>query len=58
MYFFSLQINKDDLLDVMVYIHGGGWFAGAGSDYSPMHFMDKDVVLVFINYRLGPLGNV
>ncbi|KAJ9577652.1 hypothetical protein L9F63_005732, partial [Diploptera punctata] len=53
---YTPQIDKNDLLDVMVYIHGGGWFAGAGSNHLPMYFMDKDVVLVHFNYRLGPLG--
>jgi carboxylesterase type B len=43
-------------LDVMVYIHGGGWLAGEGSSFQPTYILDKDVVLVTFNYRLGPLG--
>ncbi|XP_069696466.1 esterase E4-like [Periplaneta americana] len=44
--------------DVMFWIHGGGWFSGSGrSDiYGPQYLLDKDVILVTINYRLGPLG--
>lgn len=42
----------------MVFIHWGGFFAGRGtSDYiGPEYLMDKEVVLVTFNYRLGPLG--
>lgn len=43
---------------VLVFIHGGGWFAGAGSSYmfGPEFFLDENVVLVTFNYRLGPFG--
>jgi hypothetical protein len=40
----------------MVYIHGGGWTAGTGTEYQPTYLLDKDVILVTFNYRLGPLG--
>lgn len=46
-------------LPVMIYIHGGGFFAGAGgpSFSGGDYFMDSgDVVMVSIQYRLGPLG--
>lgn len=29
---------------------------GAGDYHKPEHFLDRDVVLVTVNYRLGPLG--
>ncbi|MDX2001342.1 MAG: carboxylesterase/lipase family protein [Chitinophagales bacterium] len=44
---------------VMVWIHGGGFIGGAGSnDMYEATKMSKrgDVVVVTINYRLGPLG--
>jgi para-nitrobenzyl esterase len=45
-------------LPVMVWIHGGGFQAGAGSE--PRHdgeaFARKGVVLVHFNYRLGVFG--
>lgn len=45
-------------LPVMVYIHGGGFTCGAGivRGYGPGHLLDKDVILVAFNYRLGILG--
>ncbi|HTY93717.1 MAG TPA: carboxylesterase family protein [Steroidobacteraceae bacterium] len=45
-------------LPVMVWIHGGGFQSGSGaiSDYDGAGFARAGVVLVTINYRLGPLG--
>jgi para-nitrobenzyl esterase len=44
-------------LPVMVWIHGGAWVEGAGSEYDPSVIAAKrDVVVVTINYRIGPLG--
>jgi para-nitrobenzyl esterase len=44
-------------LPVMVWIHGGGWLFGAGSEYDASTLaVDGDVVVVTVNYRLGPLG--
>ncbi|CAH1977449.1 unnamed protein product [Acanthoscelides obtectus] len=42
----------------MVFIHWGGFFCGySDSDYlGPQYFMDKRVLLVTFNYRLGVLG--
>jgi len=45
-------------LPVMVWIHGGGMVIGAGSlpFYDGESFARRGVVLVTINYRLGPFG--
>ena len=45
-------------LPVMVWIHGGGFFLGDGTPefYGPGWLIDHGIVLVCINYRLGPLG--
>ncbi|XP_068231188.1 cocaine esterase-like isoform X2 [Palaemon carinicauda] len=43
-------------LPVMVYIHGGGFFGGAAEEYLPHVLMNKDVVLVVTQYRVGFLG--
>lgn len=44
----------------MVFIHGGGYIAGSSAQlmYGPDLMMQKDVVLVTFNYRLGALGKV
>jgi carboxylesterase type B len=46
----------DDLLPVIYWIHGGGFSLGSVLTYSAEKYMDKDVVLVEVQYRLGPLG--
>ena len=49
-----------DSLPVMVWIHGGGWLLGSGNGetdmYGPSYLLDRDIVLVTINYRVGPMG--
>ena len=42
----------------MVWIHGGGFRSGSGSDAVTHgeHFARDGVVLVTLNYRLGALG--
>lgn len=42
----------------MVFIHGGFFREGSGNDtwFGPDYFMDEDVILVTINYRLAVLG--
>jgi para-nitrobenzyl esterase len=44
-------------LPVMVWIHGGGFTGGAGSIYdgAPLA-VSQNVIVVSINYRLGPFG--
>lgn len=41
---------------VMFYMHGGGLFTGESEDWDPTQLVEKDVVVVTINYRLGALG--
>ena len=41
---------------VMVWIHGGGHRTGAGWVYDGQNFARDGVVVVTVNYRLGPLG--
>ncbi|MFW9897089.1 MAG: carboxylesterase/lipase family protein, partial [Candidatus Thorarchaeota archaeon] len=44
---------------VMVWIHGGGFSQGSGSRVDVLHLARRgNVVLVTINYRLGPLANL
>jgi len=44
----------------MIWIHGGGFMFGSDNGetdaYGPGYILDRDVVLVTINYRLAVLG--
>lgn len=40
----------------MVYIHGGAFETGSSNQRPPNHLLEKDIVLVVPQYRLGPLG--
>ncbi|KAI9554675.1 hypothetical protein GHT06_019951 [Daphnia sinensis] len=52
--------GTNDPLPVMVWIHGGAFYMGSGNGetdmFGPDYLLDRDVVLVTLNYRLGPLG--
>jgi para-nitrobenzyl esterase len=50
--------SRSDRRPVMVWIHGGALTRGSGSNpvYDGTELAKKGVVLVTINYRLGPLG--
>lgn len=43
----------------MVFLHPGGFydFSGQSINFGPQYLLDKDIVLVTVNYRLGALGN-
>jgi len=45
-----------ELKPVVVYLHGGLFMQGSASIYKPIYFMDEDIVLVTVQYRLGALG--
>jgi len=50
--------GADASLPVFVWIHGGGFMVGSGSEpiYEGTRFAEQDVVVVTINYRLGAFG--
>ncbi|XP_004518726.1 glutactin [Ceratitis capitata] len=41
---------------VMFYIYGGGFYNGSAADHPPHHLLEKDIVLVVAQYRIGALG--
>ena len=52
-----LNVGPHSKKPVIVWIHGGGGTAGAGSDYDPHRMVEQgDVIVVTINYRLGIFG--
>lgn len=57
-FFVQLPDAGTELKKVMVYIHGGGFVGGDGSKNSlgPDFIVEKGVVLVSIQYRLGIFG--
>ena len=47
----------DEARPVMVWFHGGAFYMGSGTikynGFGPQYFLDRDIVLVTVNYRLG-----
>uniref|UniRef100_A0A1I8N4W4 Carboxylic ester hydrolase n=1 Tax=Musca domestica TaxID=7370 RepID=A0A1I8N4W4_MUSDO len=50
--------SSEHLRPVIVYLHPGGFylFSGISLDAGGQNFLDRDIVLVTLNYRLGSLG--
>jgi len=48
--------EKKPLLPVMFFIHGGAFYMGTYIGMGPKALLEHDVVLVEIQYRVGPLG--
>ncbi len=55
---FSPSLLPESPLPVLFWIHGGAHRFGTGSGYPGEELAAQGVVLVTINYRLGPLGFV
>ncbi|KAM0724816.1 Esterase FE4 [Formica fusca] len=51
-------LDKDARKAVMVWFHGGAFNNGLGDDlfFGPDFLIEQDVILVTLNYRLGPIG--
>ncbi|KMR05274.1 esterase fe4 [Lasius niger] len=51
-------LDKDARKAVMVWFHGGFFNSGLGDDlfFGPDFLIEQDVILVTLNYRLGPIG--
>ncbi|XP_072763917.1 juvenile hormone esterase [Anoplolepis gracilipes] len=48
--------KTENKLPVFFWIHGGAFQYGSGDLYNAKYLMDDNVILVTINYRLGPMG--
>ena len=53
---FLAKAKKRASRPVMVWIHGGGYLGGSARGYDGRTLARKGVVVVTLNYRLGPLG--
>ena len=53
-----LPQNEEEDQPVVVFFHGGAFVVGACESmlYGPDVLLDRDIVLVGVNYRLGPFG--
>jgi len=51
-----VPLNNQSNLPVMFWIHGGGFVTGSALGTEPAAIVARGVVVVSINYRLGPLG--
>lgn len=54
--FWQLDLHPKEKLSVIFFIHGGGYMSGGSSWHGPDILLDEDVILVTVNYRLGPFG--
>ncbi|KAF0760307.1 esterase FE4 isoform X1 [Aphis craccivora] len=54
----QVQNESNGKLAVMIFIHGGAFSYGSGSknEFSPDYFLDENVIVVTMNYRLNALG--
>jgi para-nitrobenzyl esterase len=50
------DVDADDAHPVMVWIHGGGLVVGESNEYDAVKLVQRGVIVVTINYRLGALG--
>jgi len=55
---YTTKIELSKKRPVMVWIHGGAYSSGSGDAtiYGPDYIVQKDVILVTLNYRLGVMG--
>ncbi|KAJ8978295.1 hypothetical protein NQ317_000109 [Molorchus minor] len=53
-----VEPGSDAALPVMFYIFGGGFITGTSAFYSlgPHYFIEQDVLVVAVNYRIGAYG--
>jgi carboxylesterase type B len=50
------KTGNNTLLPVFFWIHGGAFQFGTSTSFGAKYLLDYDVILVTINYRLGPMG--
>ena len=48
--------EPDELLPVMYWIHGGSFVSGQTNYYTGFKYMEHDVVIVEVQYRLNAFG--
>ncbi|XP_037048513.1 esterase FE4-like [Bradysia coprophila] len=48
--------GTNERIPVLAFIHGGGFTSGTAMNHGPEYLMDRNIVLVTIQYRLGAFG--
>ncbi|KAI7815092.1 carboxylesterase, partial [Rhyzopertha dominica] len=54
----SAAPSSEDSFEVIAHVHGGGFSIGSGptTRIFPHYLVDRNIILVTMNYRLGPFG--
>lgn len=55
---YTPNTNPKKKMNVLVHIHMGAFMFNWGGFYRPDILLDRDIVYVNFNYRLGPLGKI
>jgi carboxylesterase type B len=50
------EVDGLPLVPVIAFIHGGGFESGSAIEQDPLYLMERNLVVVTINYRLGAFG--
>ncbi|KAJ8732438.1 hypothetical protein PYW07_015037 [Mythimna separata] len=55
---YTKSLQPSSKIPVMVYIHGGAFLTGSGNaeTFGPEYFLQHDIIVVTMNYRLEALG--
>uniref|UniRef100_A0A182MI06 Carboxylic ester hydrolase n=1 Tax=Anopheles culicifacies TaxID=139723 RepID=A0A182MI06_9DIPT len=53
---YTANLSADALLPSIVHLHGGAFMYGGGGYFRPDFLLQRHLILVTVNYRLGPLG--
>ncbi|KAJ6640603.1 Esterase E4 [Pseudolycoriella hygida] len=53
---FTKNLSSNELKPVIAFIHGGGFSTGTAMIQGPEYLLDRDIVFVTFQYRLGSLG--
>ncbi|CAH1399888.1 unnamed protein product [Nezara viridula] len=48
--------NSSEPLPVTIFVHGGAFYFYSSTTFGPRYLLDKDIILVTINYRIGIFG--
>lgn len=54
--FVPKSASSQNHIPVLVWIHGGGFSSGSSGGFGPKFLVRHDIIVVTINYRLGPYG--